>query len=383
MKKSLVLSLLLMSAVPVVSAAEISGVKFNDSYQAGPVIMQLQGTGLKTVLFFKAFVAGYYTDTTVPADEIGQFPQRIEVQYFVNIPGKKLNDYTLERMKFNVSQEELEKLKAQTDLMANYFVDLKPGDRFALTYLPRVGTKFEHNGQMTGSIAGSGFARALFAVWIGEKPFDEALKQRILGGGKLVVGTMEKIVLDKKPDQEQEITPGYSSRIIRFGPQETTMHGSIKYSVIGRYNAYFEDFKGSIAVDEASKDIRSVILEINAVSILSECLWCDNIVRSPKVLNTVKYPKIVFKGNEIINSGNGFNIKGTLEMHGKAREVTFPFQFDLDKDVASGQQVLKMKGKWNINRKDFDVIWNRLLDHGGILVGDYILVEWAINIKTP
>jgi hypothetical protein len=75
----------------------------------------------------------------------------------------------------------MEALKEMIQQMGEYFVDLKSGDRFSLTYIPGVGTKFAHNDQVTGIIKGLDFARALFSVWIGKKPFDTHLKEQVLG----------------------------------------------------------------------------------------------------------------------------------------------------------------------------------------------------------
>ena len=372
MKRYIHLALFLfMYCVPSLQAAENSGIPFNDSYQDHGITMTLQGTGLKTLLFFKAFVAGYYLAPSTPADDLGEFPKRIEVQYFVNIPGSKLNSYTIERMKVNVTPAELEGIKAKLKLMARYFVDLRAGDRFALTYIPGIGTAFEHNGKITGSIEGSLFAKALFAVWIGKKPFDEGLKLAIIGSGK--VPEVSKTAVD--------ITPGYVSQVVQFGPKETAMYGSIKYSVVGMYKAHFNDFKGSVAVDDESNSIRSVFLEIEAGSIQSSCLWCDKIVRSTKLLNTNKNPKIVFKSNDILRDDKGYCVKGVLEMNGKSKEMRFPFTFALLKDAVTGKRMLDMQGKWDINRKDFNIVWNMLLDHGGVLVGDNIRVEWGIKVN--
>jgi len=162
-------------------AGDISGARFNENYIDQGVPMSLQGTGLKSFLFIKAFAAGFYKGKTNEADILGNYPKRIEVEYFVNIPGKKLNNYTVERMKDNVSKADLEALKYEIIKMGRYFVDLKPGDRFSLTYLPDIGTKFAHNGTLVGIIKGKDFAKALFSVWIGKRPFDKHLKEQVLG----------------------------------------------------------------------------------------------------------------------------------------------------------------------------------------------------------
>ena len=152
-----------------VIAAQISGVWFNENYLDHGINMSLQGTGLKSLLFFKAFAAGFYRGQGSDTDILGDYPKRIEVEYFVSIPGRKLNNFTIDAMKDEIK------------LMAKYFVDLKPGDRFSLTYIPSVGTKFAHNNHLVGIIKGQEFAKALFSVWIGKKPFDNHLKEQVLG----------------------------------------------------------------------------------------------------------------------------------------------------------------------------------------------------------
>ncbi len=191
-RKTAALSLAAILLAWNANAAEISGVVFNEKYEDNGIKMSLQGLGQKNVLLFKAFVASFYRDETVNEEVLGKFPKRIEVEYFVKIPGIKLHNFTIDSMKDNISEDEFANLKNEIVLMTNYFADLKPGDRFSLTYLPGVGTQFAHNGRVTGIIEGSHFARALFSVWIGEKPFDSELKRQIL--------TQEKSKSNKQND---------------------------------------------------------------------------------------------------------------------------------------------------------------------------------------
>jgi hypothetical protein len=178
-KASFLLFFLLVSSNTF--AQQISGVWFNENYLDQGINMSLQGTGLKSLLFFRAFAAGFYKGQGDDLDVLGNYPKRIEVEYFVSIPRQKLNSFTIDIMKQNMSPADLEALKDEIKQMGIYFVDLKPGDRFSLTYIPSVGTKFAHNNQLVGIIKGQKFARALFSVWIGKKPFDSRLKEQVLG----------------------------------------------------------------------------------------------------------------------------------------------------------------------------------------------------------
>ncbi len=172
---------------------------------------------------------------------------------------------------------------------------------------------------------------------------------------------------------------GFADQVIKFGPAETEITGSIKYSVIGKYRAKFNQFRGEITFNSQTEAIKSVYLEIETETIESNCEWCDKVVRSRKLLHTEKYPKIIFKSDEIIKDEKGYRVNGTLEMHGVKKEVVFPFKVESALDELTQQKLLTMGGKWLIKRKDFDIYWNKLLDKGGVFVGDYMTVDWGIK----
>jgi hypothetical protein len=176
-------------------AAEILGVHFQDNYKEEGIHLSLQGIGVKTSFFIKVFVAGFYKDDRIATNILGQYVKKIEVEYFVNISAEKMNDFTIKSMRRNISSSEFEQITEQIALMNQYFVDLKPGDRYALTFIPNVGTRFIYNGQLLGTIKGATFAKALFSTWLGEKPFDRKLKNKILGKDSSQHFAKQKIVL--------------------------------------------------------------------------------------------------------------------------------------------------------------------------------------------
>jgi len=169
-----------------------------------------------------------------------------------------------------------------------------------------------------------------------------------------------------------------AATIVSFGPRETRMDGSIPYTVIGKYKAHFRVFNGRSVLD--GPRVASVYLKIEAGSILSNCPWCDKLARSRRLLNAARYPSIIFKSDKIIQDNGGLKVKGVLEMHGVKRRMIFPFQARRSFDPAGKRTVLNLEGSWRIKRKDFNIIWNKYLDRGGVLVGDILTVDWAIKV---
>ncbi len=177
--KSLLIAFFVLISIP--ASAELSPRIFPSIWTKKDVSMELKGVALKRVFYMKAFVAGFYSEKNMPANVLDNIPKRIDVSYFVNIPVDKLCRYTERMMKLNMGDKGFNSVTAQVALMKKYFVNLKPGDQYAITYLPNEGTQFEYNGELIGTIPGEQFAKGLFSVWIGEKPMDPHLKKQILG----------------------------------------------------------------------------------------------------------------------------------------------------------------------------------------------------------
>lgn len=184
MKRTFALVLLLSFLSPVgATAAVVEGVSFPRSYTASGKTLELNGTGLliwKWVI--KAYVAALYlAPEAQPTQVFEDVPKRLEIEYFYAIAAEDFGMATLERVRLNVSEDELKGLKPRIEQLNQLYRDVEPGDRYAFTYLPGQGTELSLNGEALGTIPGVDLARALFAIWLGDVPLDDSLKQALLG----------------------------------------------------------------------------------------------------------------------------------------------------------------------------------------------------------
>lgn len=177
-----VLAVTLASATDA-KAAQIEGVRFQASYEAGSVQLPLQGTALFRYMgLFKAYVGAiYYEQGLSPEALLGDTPKRLEVSYFYAIKGEDFGFVTDKIIARNTNPQTLEKIRPQIAYHNSLYRDVKPGDRYALTYLPGSGTELSLNGERLGVIPGAEFASALFAMWLGDTPMSQAFKEQLLG----------------------------------------------------------------------------------------------------------------------------------------------------------------------------------------------------------
>jgi hypothetical protein len=165
------------------AAAEIEGVTFPDRYVVQGVDLELNGTALlRYRVFFKVYVAALYLGQGVaPEDLFADTPKRLEIEYFYAFKAADFAKSTIEGIARNVAPGAFEDLQPRIEEMNRLYRDVAPGDRYALTYLPGVGTELSLNGAPLGRVAGAGFGAAMFSIWLGDVPLDSDLKRRLLG----------------------------------------------------------------------------------------------------------------------------------------------------------------------------------------------------------
>lgn len=175
------LLLVVLTFVPV-NAAEVEGIYYEDSYVAGNINLRLTGAGLLRYWGFKAYTGAFYLEDGVSiGDVLADRAKRIELEYFRSIEGKDFGPATDKSIAKNVDADTFNRLRPKIEFHNSLYVDVKPGDRYSLTYLPGKGTELALNGEPRGLIEGAEFAAAIFSIWIGSEPISNSFKDQILG----------------------------------------------------------------------------------------------------------------------------------------------------------------------------------------------------------
>ncbi|MBZ0165995.1 MAG: chalcone isomerase family protein, partial [Candidatus Omnitrophica bacterium] len=135
--------------------------------------------------FKKAYtIEMYLAENTFSADILTNVAKRIEVTSHTNIARERFVALVQNWISRNEDTYEARILETKLSQINNILVDLKPGDLFSVTYVPNEGTYFVRNAQTLGRIEGEDFSRTFFAIWVGERPLDDALKTSLLAYAK-------------------------------------------------------------------------------------------------------------------------------------------------------------------------------------------------------
>jgi hypothetical protein len=160
----------------------VEGVTFGNSGSWRGAEFELQGAALlRYRVLLKGYVAALYLGSGVSAERVlADVPRRLEIEYFWAIPADAFASITTERIAREASAATRDRLGEPLAKLNALYRGVQAGDRYALTYVPGKGTELALNGVPLGVVEGAEFSSALFAIWLGEQPLDEALRERLL-----------------------------------------------------------------------------------------------------------------------------------------------------------------------------------------------------------
>jgi polyisoprenoid-binding protein YceI len=165
-------------------------------------------------------------------------------------------------------------------------------------------------------------------------------------------------------------------------------HTQIGFKVrhfVSKVGGQFKKFSGTIEIDRAKPSASTVDLKIEAASIDTGNESRDKHLNSPDFFDTAKFPELTFKSTKIEPKGKDvFEVTGDLTIKGVTKTAVLTVTSGgFTAEGARGQKAgFEVTGK--INRKDFGVNWNNIMD-GTAMLGDDVDIAITVeaNKKKP
>jgi len=132
------------------------------------------------------------------------------------------------------------------------------------------------------------------------------------------------------------------------------------------------DIGGVVNLDPASPGSSSVKFHIMANSVDTGSTELNQQLRSAYFLNAAKFSQITFQSTSITATAqtNVYQVTGELTLHGVTRRITVPVEVVRVIKDESGLVRAAFKVRTTLNRKDYGLNWNKVLDHAALIVGD-------------
>jgi polyisoprenoid-binding protein YceI len=164
-------------------------------------------------------------------------------------------------------------------------------------------------------------------------------------------------------------------------------HSEVSFQVrhfVAKVRGNFRDFTGTVVANAAKPEASTVEFTIKTASVDTDNERRDNHLKSADFFDVEKFPEITFKSSKVKPAGKDrFEITGTLTIHGVSKEVTLPVNYGgvMVQKNREGKENFKsgFETTTTLNRKDYGIVWNTVLDSGGTVLGDDVLV--SINLE--
>ena len=178
--------LMLIATVFTVNAQKtVSGVKVDAKLNLEGQSLVLNGAGTRVKMFMDMYVGALYLEKkSTNASEIMNSKEGAAIKLNI-ISGLITSDKMISAINEgfeNATGKKTAPLKAKIDKFKGFFKEeIKKGDVFIIINVPNEGIVVYKNGVKKGSIDGHDFKKALFGIWLCDKPADKDLKDEMLG----------------------------------------------------------------------------------------------------------------------------------------------------------------------------------------------------------
>src|SRR5581483_6870501 len=162
-------------------------------------------------------------------------------------------------------------------------------------------------------------------------------------------------------------------------PSHSTVGFTVRHLVIAKVHGRFGKFSGVVELEEGDLLRSKINVSIDVDSIDTREPQRDAHLKSPDFFDAAKFPTMTFASRSIERAGEGYRMTGDLSIHGVTRPVTLEVEDGGRVKDPWGNDRAAFSAKGRIDRKDFGLTWNQVLEAGGLTVGDRVDIDLEVE----
>ncbi|MBI4957319.1 MAG: YceI family protein [Myxococcales bacterium] len=151
---------------------------------------------------------------------------------------------------------------------------------------------------------------------------------------------------------------------------------SVKHMMVTTVRGQFKSYRGTLKLDPKDFTRSRFEGEIDVASIDTGNQQRDDHLRTNDFFDAPTHPKIRFASTRIEPKSEGeFVVHGELTIRGVTRPVALDVEFHGTSKNPYGKTVAGLSARGTVNRKEFGVVYNALLETGGVAIGEKVKLE--------
>ena len=165
-------------------------------------------------------------------------------------------------------------------------------------------------------------------------------------------------------------------------PGHSAAQFTVRHMLVANVRGEFDGPTGTITFDPGDFKTLKVDVSFDTKTVNTRNPDRDKDLRSDLFLDIAKYPKMTFKSKRAEPSGPGrLKLIGDLTIKGVTKEVTLEVEGPTPeiKDIW-GERRIGATATTTIDRRQFGLMYNRMLEGGGAVVGDTVNVTIDVEM---
>jgi polyisoprenoid-binding protein YceI len=154
---------------------------------------------------------------------------------------------------------------------------------------------------------------------------------------------------------------------------------AVKHMMVATVKGRFRSIEGAITLDESNPANSSVTATVDVATVDTGVEQRDAHLRSDDFFNAEKFPRISFRSTRVEQvDDDNWKVTGALTIRDVTKEVVLDTEYEGQVLDAFGKQRAAFTAQTAINRKEYGLNWNGLIEGGGVVVSDRVRITLHI-----
>jgi polyisoprenoid-binding protein YceI len=150
---------------------------------------------------------------------------------------------------------------------------------------------------------------------------------------------------------------------------------SVRHMMVTTVRGQFKQYSATFNLDAKDFARSTFAGEVDVASIDTANADRDNHLRTNDFFDATNHPKITFKSTSIEQKGDEYLVHGDITIRGVTKPLTMEVEYLGTSKNPYGKTVAGLHAHGTINRKDFGVNFNAVLETGGVAVAEKVKLE--------
>lgn len=160
----------------------------------------------------------------------------------------------------------------------------------------------------------------------------------------------------------------------------TTLGFEVVHMMVSKTKGKFTEYSGTVEMDAEKQEFKTIEAVIQTASITTDHQKRDEHLRSADFFDAKTFPTMTFKMKSYTKSGEQYTAIGDITILGITKELTLVGTLNGVAQDPWGNTRAGITAEGTLNRKDFGMKFSKLLDNGGLMVGDEVKLKMEIEV---